>query len=220
MPKLLFVIQVLSTFITSYLGSYAQRCRLQNVGFELPLSLIHPCSVLMVLAAYVNPDIEKQIIGGIFSDYHPFQSISSNKLDPCNLNKNSLLLKECVAILMVFIWILTQLWINRSLWSSKKQLKASFSKLFNVRGYCGLATEQSLLQKSLLATNKIVSINEDHKHNSNGGETKELSKVNIFCCATMWHETEKEMFGFLKSIFEVDENISERFVLFLKIVTT
>ncbi|CAG5120237.1 unnamed protein product, partial [Candidula unifasciata] len=117
------------------------------------------------------------------------------------------------------LWWTSQLWITRYIWTPKAPRLAFTERLFMLPQYCGALIEQSLLlnrrrndKERIL---KEMPLPDDVSMDSSSTDaTMRRQRDNvvpkIYVCATMWHETEREMKELLMSVFRLDSDQSAR----------
>ena len=82
-----------------------------------------------------------------------------------------------------------------------------FIRLHHFRYILNLASESGAIVVSNDHYRELI--NDKKEFFESTIETEGIVK-RIFACATMWHETESEMTGFLQSILEMDKCVSGR----------
>ena len=195
-------VQIISTFLVCQAGKFAKSCKLETVAFVLPVSLTQTISALAIIACINNKSMELSpiitFLGGHKTGNPESFNFGANRPDESDF------VVRWISLLFVFVWTACIGWTTFSLWPTASQ--HSTNRTLSTRGYCGLLVDQSLLQKCFLyPTIK----------RKTGGCDKNVKRAKIIACVTMWHETEEEMRGLLKSIFLMDKYLSDRLVITL-----
>ena len=182
-------------------------CQFQEVAFVLPFSLIQPFSMLTVLMVHIKRDFIQNIMA--FLGITDPESVTVY-FEFCISNQADFLNKEWIATSIVVTCICVQLVITKRIWDGKMCIKETTNDTNCHTKKCfEFSMQQSFLERILFPHMEDSAIKS--KIIERGMLNGEKS-VNVYACATMWHETDSEMRGFLKSIFAMHEFVSERLV--------
>ena len=173
-PTHLLLLHLFSTFLAYSLCYLACTVNVSVTGFALPVFLSQILAALGVTFICQNICSTAQIL-----PLGMFYACGSDdSLDAVHLT--------------LYLAFASQIWNAKHVWWPKKDLD---SVIFDVPLY-----ESLVLEQSLILTRHKKTVNNEKKEAKNSKRTKK----HIFGCATMWHETPKEMKLLLKSALIMD----------------
>lgn len=208
------IVQVVAAYLC-YIGSkFACKVQIQAFSFALPINLAVPFSLTFLFVMIGVREYKTCAFHGFLPDYIFF------KMPDERYNFFYYVLTEFSWVWL--LWLFSQTWITRHIWSPKSEKNASTEKLFVKPVYSGLIVDQDLaLNRRQNDEDQIIK----KHHMMRAGEeatdeyqcdlddpnavddVKKYDRVpQIYVCATMWHETKDEMMEFLKSILRLDED--------------
>ena len=235
-PFKVLLIQMSAAYLAYIFGKFACKICIQGFSFAFPVNLTIPVVVSLLISACGLRDGDSCVFQGSIPDYLYWQCPGPDFLEDFLSNEHAWIW---------LLWLLSQTWVTLHIWSPQNERLASTEKLFVTPMYVGLLVDQSLglnrrrddegevkteeLELDRVGmedTNDIsqyyetISIHTESSQPTTAKAKTSDSITRIYACATMWHETKKEMLEMIKSLFRMDEDQSARRVAqkYLKVV--
>ncbi|XP_012941255.1 chitin synthase chs-2 [Aplysia californica] len=200
------IVQIASSGLCYYFARLACKLCMQRISFAIPLSLATPVSVAIIITmCYVDNSLLELMPG--FLKWTCTEGNGERRWLIWHLG------------LGFGLWWASQLWVTRYIWTPRAPRLAFTERLFLLPQYCGVLIEQSLLlnrrrndRERIL---KELAFSDDVSMDSGSTDAtirrqREHVVPKIYVCATMWHETEREMRQLLQSLFRLDIDQSAR----------
>ncbi|KAK3083083.1 hypothetical protein FSP39_013460 [Pinctada imbricata] len=214
-PFWIAMIQIFSCLLCYTFSKTACKIMLQVVSFSLPLMLAAPVMAGLFIG---NCETWKSVGNTQFlmPDYLywtcDIHGISTDFLE---------ILISDYFLPITLAWWLSFMWVTFHIWIPRVERLVQTERLFVTPLYCGV-----MLEQSLMLNRRRDDKDRDFRHSEkekrfqipwindqrDGGILPGRSSLRtdrtpmIYVCATMWHETEKEMIQVLTSIFRMDND--------------
>ena len=186
---------MVSTFLGYQAWKFGISCKLEKHVIVLPVRLTQPITALVIIVLIHHRNVLNQAVAllGNYEEATVMESFSFS-----DQSNNTTLAATWLSLAFMVAWISSVCWLTLYVWP--RTFPYSIDHILGTTGYCTLLCDQSLLQKSYFHTFSKV-----RKRRSD-----ESKKRKIIACATMWHETEEEMVGLLRSIFSMYKYLYDR----------
>ncbi|XP_052072416.1 uncharacterized protein LOC127710528 [Mytilus californianus] len=188
-PFVLTIVNIVCSYV--YYKATKTSCVIfcQRFGFCIPLLALPLLSTGSLIGLLHKPDLLQ------------FESCDILFSDWCVTGENTLV-GACKELFIAFFVLYgSMLIITRHVWKVNGYRMSETARVFVSHFYCGVFLDTSLLlnrrrddEEYDIVLEKSDNVN-DYQHR----------KILYACCATMWHETEKEMDQLLQSIFKLDK---------------
>ncbi|XP_041374240.1 chitin synthase chs-2-like [Gigantopelta aegis] len=215
-PFWVMLIQITCCVLCYTFAKTACKILLQIGGFALPLVLVMP---VMLGAVISDCEAWKANSTQFWLPALPAYMFWTCDLHGLSFNYLSSLVMEYYLPLAV-IWWLSFLWVSFHIWFPRVERLVQTERLFVQPLYCGILLEQSLIlnrrrddrdnSRSVEKEKEMLGFfkNNEEKNPPNplkprGSLRTDVTPM-IYVCATMWHETEKEMLQMLTSVLRLD----------------
>ncbi|XP_033728584.1 chitin synthase chs-2-like isoform X2 [Pecten maximus] len=217
-PFWISIVQVFSCLLCYTFAKSACKILLQVVSFSLPLMLAAPIMLGLFMGNCESFKLNGST-GPLMPDYLywtcDIHGISYDFLD--NLVSDYYLP-------VTLGWWLSFMWVTFHIWIPRVERLAQTERLFVQPLYCGVLLEQSLMlnrrrddkDRESRGSEKVKKFTEENTYMSadkfgprmpsRGLSIQSNITPMIYVCATMWHETRKEMSQMLTSLFRLDND--------------
>uniref|UniRef100_A0A336L059 chitin synthase n=1 Tax=Culicoides sonorensis TaxID=179676 RepID=A0A336L059_CULSO len=207
-----FLIHITGSYLCYIFGKWACKIQIQLFSFAFPINMAVPLTITFLFIVIGLREFDTCVFHGIVPDYLFFH-MPDERYDFFDYIKNEY-------SWLWILWLFSQTWITRHIWTPKSEKNASTEKLFVAPMYNSLLIDQDMAlnrrwddEDEVVKRADIIK-NEDEKPEFNndidcedGNDVKLSDRIpQIYICATMWHETKEEMMEFLKSILRPDED--------------
>lgn len=216
-PVVFGLVQMAAAFFCFQTIKFVCKICIQPFSFALPISLVLPTSVCVA-----NICVNRHLFDPCtFSDWslmfdYTFFNSHYDLFDP----------RKPLHYLFYLTWLLTfasQVLLTFHIWVSAKERLASCDQLFMLPHYGAAFIDQSIMlnrradEEPLFDHETATAVDDHGKPRGDFGETDSLAsgasgmdnsetKVRIYACATVWHETADELLQMLKSIMRMDQD--------------
>ncbi|XP_048237533.1 chitin synthase chs-2-like [Haliotis rufescens] len=188
-------------FVAYYAAYTACKLQMQIMSFAVPIVV----SILVTLGILAG-DCHHNDTGFI-------QHISIYR-EKCDVSQN--------VYYLGLSWLLSLLWVARHIWFPRQGRLEEYERLFINPFYCGILTCENLVlnrrRHNETVTYSCDGPDDQQEHffivkprgvkQSSSSTQQDATSAEIpfiYACATMWHETKKEMTQLLKSLFRLDK---------------
>ncbi|OWF44368.1 Chitin synthase 3 [Mizuhopecten yessoensis] len=218
-PFWISIVQVFSCLLCYTFAKSACKILLQVVSFALPLMLAAPIMLGLFMGNCESFKLNGST-GPLMPDYLywtcDIHGISYDFLDS---------LVSDYYLPVTLGWWLSFMWVTFHIWIPRVERLAQTERLFVQPLYCGVLLEQSLMlnrrrddkDRESRGSEKVKKFTEENTYMSadrlgermpGGRGLFGQSNITpmIYVCATMWHETRKEMSQMLTSLFRLDND--------------
>ncbi|KAK3584473.1 hypothetical protein CHS0354_005276 [Potamilus streckersoni] len=215
------LILIITTFVGYYSAYTACKLDLQIFSFSLPLFLSTPLAFVLTYVDCLS--VDRHFLGR-FSSEKRFCGLDGN--DGWNI------WIFWWQILLGAVWWVSIYWMGRHIWFPTQERLSKVERLFTGPFYCSVFFEETLVLNRRRHNRKIYRefhSDDDKKKkvfyrmseydtsealDNEGGSYEQKAQDRIppmiYACATMWHETRREMVQLLKSLFRMDKDQSLR----------
>lgn len=206
-----FLIHIASSYFCYIFGKWACKIQIQLFSFAVPLNMAVPFTITFLIALVGVREFDKCAFHGFLPDYL-FFNMPDERYDFFDY-----IGKEFSWLWL--LWLFSQTWITRHIWSPKSEKNAATEKLFVAPMYNSLLIDQDLAlnrrwddEDEVVKRADIIKKQEEEEYNNDidaedGNDIKSTDRIpQVYICATMWHEEKNEMMEFLKSILRLDED--------------
>ncbi|XP_063708773.1 chitin synthase chs-2-like [Culicoides brevitarsis] len=205
----IFLVHIASSYLCYICGKWACKIQIQLFSFALPINLAVPVTITFLFVIIGIREFNTCVFHGFLPDYL-FFSMPDERYDFLSYLKNEF-------SWVWLLWLFSQTWITRHIWSPKSEKNAATEKLFVSPMYNSLLIDQDLAlnrrwddEDEIVKRADIIKQKEecyDSYVDEMGDDIKPSDRIpQIYICATMWHEEKNEMLEFLKSILRLDED--------------
>lgn len=208
---MVFLTHITSSYFCYIFGKWACKIQIQLFSFAVPLNMAVPFTITFLIAMVGVREFDTCAFHGFLPDYL-FFNMPDERYDFFEY-----IGKEFSWLWL--LWLFSQTWITRHIWSPKSEKNASTEKLFVSPMYNSLLIDQDLAlnrrwddEDQVVKRADIIEQEEEDNFNNDidvedGNDIKPKDRIpQIYICATMWHEEKNEMMEFLKSILRLDED--------------
>lgn len=210
-----FLVHITASYFCYIFGKWACKIQIQLFSFAFPLNMAVPFTITFLITMVGIRAFDTCAFHGFLPDYL-FFNMPDERYDFLEY-----IGKEFSWLWL--LWLFSQTWITRHIWSPKSEKNASTEKLFVSPMYNSLLIDQDLAlnrrwddEDEVVKKADIIKQEEEKEYNNDVDvETRDDVQKNdriptLYICATMWHEEKNEMMEFLKSILRLDEDYCAR----------
>ncbi|KAL6424393.1 hypothetical protein ACFW04_009877 [Cataglyphis niger] len=228
MPLYVFATQAICAMIMYQACKFAYRTHMYQFGFAFPTNLASLGTICLIMTLCDIRNNNFCAFHKVFTDY----SIVFFFEESFFKNWNGFISDWYVWCWL--IWLMSQIWITRHLWTTENERLALAERIFSIITYDSLMIDQCL------ALNKKTQNENDEEKNKNadilnnddfkieatdisldvGGIEQDFDRedlnrtinkrkdrvTRIYACATMWHEEKNEMNHLVNSILRLDKD--------------
>lgn len=208
---IVFLIHIAASYLCYIFGKWACKIQIQLFSFAVPINMAVPFTITFLITMVGVREFDTCAFHGFLPDYL-FFNMPDERYDFLDY-----IGKEFSWLWL--LWLFSQTWITRHIWSPKSEKNASTEKLFVCPMYSSLLIDQDLAlnrrwddEDEVVKRADIIKQEEEDEYNNDideedGNDIKPSDRIpQIYICATMWHEEKNEMMEFLKSILRLDED--------------